>query len=311
MAVATGTAILGAAGLAIAGGIGSSLIQSEAARDAAREQRRSIQKSTQLQQQGFEQAREIQDPFLRGGQQAFGTLSDLVTQGLQQPQEQLPVLTQGQGFTPGQFSISDITQDPGIQFAQEQAQQAVERSAAARGGLLGGGTLRELTREATGLAGQQAGQAFNRFLGQQQLGLSGAQQRLGAEQQQFGQALTSRQQGQAERGAALNRLAGLAQVGPQTATALGNQAIGQGGTLGGLALQTGNVNAAQQAAQGQALSGGLQSTDGLLQDLLLFHSPLGQEGTNQSGGTNQTLPPINTIPPPINTGFDGSRRRRF
>ena len=53
-------------------------------------------------------------------------------------------------------------QDPGYQFRQQQGEQAINRSAAARGGRLGGRTLQELSNFNQGLASQEYGNFANR-----------------------------------------------------------------------------------------------------------------------------------------------------
>lgn len=68
---------------------------------------------------------------------------------------------------------------PGYQFAAEEGMQDIERSAAARGGLNSGGTLRALSRYRTGLADQTFNNYLNRLfsvagLGQSATGQIGA-----------------------------------------------------------------------------------------------------------------------------------------
>lgn len=266
-AVTTGTALLIGGGLAAAGTIGSSLIQAESARDAAREQRRAVEKAQSAQETGIEQGQQFQQPFLETGGQAFQTLADLAQQGIQQPQQalQAPELPQFQPLT-----VQELLNDPTIQAGQDIAMRGVERRASAQGRALSGGTLRELLRESQGLAGQQIGQAFGRRATEQQLGL----QRAG---QQFGQQLAGRQQLQGERNQALNRLAGIAQTGIQSATNLGNLAVGKGSTLADLALQQGNIGAAEQAARGQAFGGAVQGVGNAVNQQLLLQSLLQQQ----------------------------------
>lgn len=55
-----------------------------------------------------------------------------------------------------------FTQDPGYQFAMDQALEAVRNRGAAGGNYGGGGTTSDLLRVATGLAGQQYGDFWNR-----------------------------------------------------------------------------------------------------------------------------------------------------
>jgi len=68
-----------------------------------------------------------------------------------------------QPFT-GQFSAPSGTDDPGFQFAVQQGQDAIQRSAAAKGTLLTGGTLKDLASYTTGAALQDYSGAYSRAL---------------------------------------------------------------------------------------------------------------------------------------------------
>lgn len=68
-----------------------------------------------------------------------------------------------QPFT-GTFSAPKGTDDPGFQFAVQQGQDAIQRSAAAKGNLLTGGTLKDLASYTTGAALQDYSGAYNRAL---------------------------------------------------------------------------------------------------------------------------------------------------
>lgn len=61
------------------------------------------------------------------------------------------------------FGMQDFQADPGYQFRQQQGQQALERSAAARGGLLSGAAMKDAMRFNQGLASDEYTNAFNRF----------------------------------------------------------------------------------------------------------------------------------------------------
>lgn len=60
------------------------------------------------------------------------------------------------------FNPSDLSSDPGYKFTLQQGQQAIQRAAAAQGGLFSGGTLKSLANYTTGTADQYFGDAFNR-----------------------------------------------------------------------------------------------------------------------------------------------------
>lgn len=61
------------------------------------------------------------------------------------------------------FSAADFEADPGYAFRLQEGFKALERSAAARGTALSGGTLRELARYNQGFASNEFGNAYNRF----------------------------------------------------------------------------------------------------------------------------------------------------
>jgi hypothetical protein len=68
-----------------------------------------------------------------------------------------------QPFT-GTFAAPRGTDDPGFQFALQQGTDAIQRSAAAKGNLLTGGTLKDLASYTTGAALQDYSGAYNRAL---------------------------------------------------------------------------------------------------------------------------------------------------
>jgi hypothetical protein len=61
------------------------------------------------------------------------------------------------------FSMKDYEADPGYAFRQSEGMKALERSAAARGGLLSGGTMKGIQRFGQDLASQEYQNAFNRY----------------------------------------------------------------------------------------------------------------------------------------------------
>lgn len=72
------------------------------------------------------------------------------------------------GSTPGgslwnNFSANDFQTDPGYDFRLQQGSQALDRSAAARGGLFSGGTLKDLTDYNQNFASNEYQNAYNRF----------------------------------------------------------------------------------------------------------------------------------------------------
>lgn len=67
-----------------------------------------------------------------------------------------PELTRG-------FTNDDFVKDPGYEFRMAEGQKALERSAAARGGLQSGGTLKALSKYGQDYASNEYGNAYNRF----------------------------------------------------------------------------------------------------------------------------------------------------
>ena len=258
--------------------------QEEAAYEASKTARELSAEQMDLYRQIYNEQKAKQAPYLQQGQAAIGKLGSLM--GLKQkmtPQEKgnaiISVLTGGgnpssiesnnviknynsldnplsdpfkdylakSGLSGGQFNQNN----PQYQFLLKQGQQALDRSAAARG-----------------------------------MGYSGAQMKAA---QQFGQGLASQQydkeydRAAQEFGNYYNRLAALAQGGQQAATTasqLGGQyAQNAGGTLGSLSTQLqnnigqlGNARASGYIGQANAITGGLQNiTDNMFRAASLFY----------------------------------------
>lgn len=92
------------------------------------------------------------DPYLNAGRQGVTGLTNAFAPGGE--------LTKQFSFDPSQVASS-----PEYQFALNQGTDAIQKSAAARGGLLSGGTLKGLTQYGQGLASQAYQQAYNNALG--------------------------------------------------------------------------------------------------------------------------------------------------
>ena len=223
-----GSAVLGA-GAGLYGSSQAAKAQASAARDAANAQVQAAERAGQEQRAMFERQVELQAPFRAGGMAAQNRLMTLL--GLAAPT--------GEGAVPGMatdtaspdfgryardFSMSDFEGDPGYGFRMSEGMKALERSAAARGGLLSGATLRGVQRFGQDMASQEYQNAFNRY--------------------------------QVNRANQLNPLQSLMGAGQTGANALTNAA----GTLGsGLAagqMAAGNAQAAGLLGAGQARASG-------------------------------------------------------
>jgi hypothetical protein len=136
----------------------------------------------------------------------------------------------------GFVAPTDVTEqnDPGYQFRQQQGQQALERSASARGTLLTGGTLKDEQDYAQGLASQEYGNVWNRAFTDWGTGYNNA---LSAYNQ-------ARDTFFANQDRPFNKLSALAGSGQVAATNLGTQDTQFVNTGAGLLTGAGNANAA-------------------------------------------------------------------
>jgi hypothetical protein len=156
----------------------------------------------------------------------------------------------GYGSLGKSFGTEQFQQDPGYGFRQAEGMKALERSAAARGNLLSGSTLKGVQRFGQDLASQEYSNAFNRY--------------------------------QIERNAKLNPLQSLMGSG-QSATNVMTNAAGQSGQN-----QANNLyNAGQARASGyigsaNALSNALNQVGNIAQQLPMQSSLAGGNRMNNS-----------------------------
>ena len=138
-----------------------------------------------------EDARGLTQPFTSSGGEAVRTLA-------------------GIGQNPEEFKFNP-EEDPGFQFRLKEGQKALERSAAARGGLQSGGTLKSLARFSQGVASDEFQRAFDRFDTNRKfragtlsnvagLGLRGVGQQLTADSEFGGRSLVNISKGAATAG---------------------------------------------------------------------------------------------------------------
>lgn len=170
-----GAAILGGA-LAGRGASKAADVQAAATNQAADLQSQVTREQLALQQRMYEEGVARQQPWLQAGQQALNKL--------------IPEAT---SYTP--FGTQQFQADPGYGFRMSEGMKALERSAAARGGLLSGSTLKATQRFGQDLASQEYQNAFNRYQAERQARLGPLQslagvgqttaQQLGAAGQQF------------------------------------------------------------------------------------------------------------------------------
>jgi hypothetical protein len=173
--------------------VGSALIGAYSSNEASNTQAAAAQQGIDAQERMFNRQTELQEPFRQAG---IGALNKLI------PMSDYTKVGMGQ-----------YQADPGYGFRLSEGMKALDRTAAARGGLLSGATLKGAQRYGQDLASQEYQNAFNRY--------------------------------QIERNAQLNPLQSLAGVG-QTAT---NTLTGAAGQMG-QNLATGYGNVANARASG-------------------------------------------------------------
>jgi hypothetical protein len=150
-------------GAAIIGGA----MAGSGARKAASTQAAAADRAAELQQQQFERQVELQAPFREGGVRA------------------LPELEAASRYTP--FGMQQFTADPGYGFRLAEGQKALDRQAAARGGLMSGGALKAATRYGQEMGSQEYTNAFNRYQTERQARLNPLQSLAGMAQTSVGQ----------------------------------------------------------------------------------------------------------------------------
>ena len=174
------TAILGAGALGAGAGVyGSSRAastQARAARDAATAQIEAAREAAAAQREMFERQVELQAPFRQAGLTAQNRLMTLL--GLEGGQAGAPDF----GRYSRDFGMADFEADPGYGFRMSEGMKAIERSAAARGGLLSGSTLKGVQRFGQDLASNEYGNAYNRFYQMRNAQLNPLQSLLGVGQ---------------------------------------------------------------------------------------------------------------------------------
>jgi len=140
------------AGASLLGGY----MSSQGQKQAAETQAGAADRSAALQKQMFDQQMAGQEPFRQAGLTGQNRLMELLGLGGNAG-------AAGYGKYGRDFAMSDYQADPGYAFRLGEGQQALERSAAARGGLISGGALKAATRYGQDMGSQEYQNAFNRY----------------------------------------------------------------------------------------------------------------------------------------------------
>jgi len=231
--------------------------QAGAARESGAIQSDVADRQLALQRQQYEESVQRQKPFLTAGTNALARMQA------------------GEFAQPGAFSfgVKDYQADPGYAFRLSEGQKALERTAAARGGLISGGALKAATRYGQDMGSQEYQNAYSR-------------------------ALTGYNANVARSDTGYNRLAGMAGVGQTTGQQLGvagqNYATGASNILGNYGqgasnalMAGGQATAAGQMGMANTLAGGLQTGASAYQNQRNF--------TDYLNSRNQMGPPISAM----------------
>ncbi len=122
------------------------MMGSSSAKKAARQQAAAMREATALQSRMYDTTRNDLSGYRDIGGSALGEMNRVG----------LPEMTRS-------FTASDFVKDPGYDFRMQEGQKALERSAAARGGLMGGAAGKALSRYGQDYASNEYQNAYNRF----------------------------------------------------------------------------------------------------------------------------------------------------
>jgi hypothetical protein len=237
------------AGVGILGGV----LGSKASKNAANTQAASAQQAADLQKEMYYKNIELQKPFREAGLSAQNKLLDYM------------------GLAPGaggkytkDFSMQDFQQDPGYAFRIAEGMKALDRTAASRGGLLSGATLRGATRYGQEMGSQEYQNAFNRYQTNRANQLNPLQSLMGSGQtaaNQVGAAGQNyaNQAGDAYMGAGNARASGYVGSANAWSNALGGVAntYNQNQMLNRLLPQSGNIVGGGENPYYSSVSGGM------------------------------------------------------
>jgi len=222
--------------------IGSSLLGSEAAGNAADVQAGAANRAADLQYKQYQENVARQKPFYDVGVNA------------------LPELVAASKYTP--FGMDQFQADPGYAFRLSEGQKALDRQAAARGGLISGGALKAAQRYGQEMGSQEYMNAFNRY--------------------------------QTERAARLNPLQSLTGMAQTTANTLGTAGQNMASNVGEAQQSAAAARASGYVGQANALTSGLGTYLNYSQGQNMMNAIRGGGGGGALGGPNN-FDPFNMI----------------
>jgi hypothetical protein len=215
--------------------------QAKAATQAANIAGAASDRAIDLQERMYEEGVTRQQPYYQAGTNALARM--------QAEYANMPAAFTGK---------VDLGQDPGYAFRLKEGQQALDRQAAARGGLISGGALKAATRYGQEMGSQEYGNAYNR-------------------------ALTKYNADVNREATGYNRLAAMSGTGQTAANTIGT--AGQN-----MATNIGNAYMGQGVNQGNALLAGVNARTSSYGDIAKLYGQTSPNFGNLFGGgvNNQT-----------------------
>jgi hypothetical protein len=129
---------------------------SRGAQGAADTQAAAADRAAALQKQMFDEQQKMSAPYREAGVTGQNRLMELLGLGGNTG-------AAGYGKYAQDFGMSDFQADPGYAFRLSEGQQALDRSAAARGGTQSGAALKAAARYGQDMGSQEYGNAYNRY----------------------------------------------------------------------------------------------------------------------------------------------------
>lgn len=224
-----------------------SLIGAKASKSAASTQAAAAEQASDLQREIFQQTRADQEPWRQAGVNALGVMQSTA------------------GNVPAAFKFGDyeFKADPSYGFRLSEGQKALDRQAAARGGLISGGALKAAQRYGQEMGSLEFGNAYNR-------------------------ALTSYGTDVARENQLYNRQAALAGIGQTSTNLVGQAGQNYATNVGNLMTGGAAAQAAGQVGVANALTGGMGTYLNYTQNNALLEALKNRRST-YSGPSNAAL----------------------
>ena len=234
--------------------------QANAARESGAISKDVADRQLALQTRQYEEGVQRQQPFLTAGTNALARMQAGEFAPPTAFNANDPRYAQPGAFS---FTAKDYQADPGYAFRLSEGQRALERTAAARGGLISGGALKAATRYGQDMGSQEYQNAYQRAL-------TGYGTQVDRSNTAFSRGLTGYNADVARSDTGYNRLAGMAGIGQTTGqqlntaganyASMGSNTLGNYGTAAGNAVMgAGAATAAGQMGSANTLASALNT----------------------------------------------------